>query len=293
MSNKATLEEHMEYAAVHGLTNSELWANHIKYLPKPRLYYSVIKREFKVTFEEFFALARERNPHLKKSKAKKAKIVEAVDPSDPDNTIFIGLDISPNKPAVCLLYRDKIMFFAYPHNFTTMGETNKVGITHSGMRILHDHSKVNYKLRDVEEPSHGKPDVVCDVIMARELAEMIRDDIIKAIKNRPANVAVKIKIEGLKYSGFVNYKTFPYHFAAIEMMSYLGSVDIISPSKVKKTAGVVGTDKHRIITRFKIDGPDCELRDTLRNTDLLKNRGGKNYIKYVDDLVDAYFIAIS
>ena len=197
--------------------------------------------------------------------------------------VLIGFDFSINKPAACVKVGNKYEFYGWPYGLQKK------------LPEIYESAGVYLTVR-TDNKDKG-PDVSSkmryEVRNARYISEVIFSTL-EPYLNRNTYIA----FEGMSYgsSGDVILQLGGYKYMIMDKLSELvplKNMFTYSPITVKKTAGCSkrGTPKSEVIESFISNSHKTQLREALRNErDMFLNKGGKNFIAHLDDLVDSYFV---
>jgi hypothetical protein len=195
---------------------------------------------------------------------------------------LIGFDFSINKPAACVLHKNKYYFISWPYGLKE--EIIKTYIN-AGVEIIG-------RKDDKEKGETLSSKMRYEVENAKYLSNLIAGSLFPYL-----NIDTFIAFEGLSYasSGDVVLQLGGYKYMLMSKLSEvvpLKNMFTYSPITIKSIAGCAkrGMGKTEMINEFIKSGPLCKFRLTLfEKPELFQSIKAKNWIIHLDDLVDAYW----
>lgn len=195
---------------------------------------------------------------------------------------LIGFDFSINKPAAFIYSNGSYSFFGWPYG---MKDKHKQQYHEAGVTII-DRTDTKDKGDNVSSKLRY------EVANSKYLANLIFDSIKDYL-----NEETYIGFEGLSYgsSGDVVLQLGGYKYMLMDKLTErtpLKNMFTYSPITIKKTAGCSkrGMNKKDMIESFINENIDLRFKNSLRKKrDEFMKKGGKNWIDFVDDLVDSYW----
>lgn len=191
---------------------------------------------------------------------------------------IIGIDFSISKPAVCIYSNNEYIFYIWPKDIK---EKNKKLLENAGVNVA---ERSHVMISDLTRSDIVNSDILSHMII-NTLTEYLDENTL-------------ISCEGTSFGsrGNMMISIVVWKHILLHKLSKLIPVENIfsySPITVKSTAGCAkkGSKKFDMINAFIEQGPECKLRNILRENrnDYLK-KNSCNYVDGLDDCIDSYFI---
>jgi hypothetical protein len=189
----------------------------------------------------------------------------------------IAFDFSISKPTCVVFFNNEYKFFMWPKNIT----------------LKHKELYQKYDISVIERQTIEYTDITkYDIVNANNLADLIIDFLMPYLNNETL-----IAFEGSSFAsrGNVTLSLTAWRYFLIYRLMRIIPLDNIytyAPITIKSIAGCAkkGMGKHDMITAFIQNGPECKIREALKETpELFQKKGGKNWIDNIDDIADSYW----
>ena len=191
---------------------------------------------------------------------------------------IFGIDFSVAKPAICVYSNNEYHFYIWPKD---LKEKNKQLLESAGVHVI---GRTHVEIKDLTRS---------DLVNSNILSHMIINSLTEYIDE-----STLVSCEGVSFGsrGNMMISLVVWKYILLHKLYKLIPVEHIysfSPITVKSTANCAkkGSKKFDIINAFIEHGPECKLRNILRENrnDYLK-KNSCNYIDGLDDCIDSYFI---
>lgn len=190
----------------------------------------------------------------------------------------IGIDFSIAKPAACIYKNNEYLFYLWPKDIK---QKNKKLFEEAGVIVI---ERTPVEINDLTR---------FDIVNSNILSHMIINTLTEHIDENTL-----ISCEGTSFAsrGNMMISIVVWKYILLHKLSKLVPIQNIfsySPITIKSTAGCAkkGSKKFDMINAFIEYGPECKLRNILRENkiDYLK-KNSCNYIDGLDDCIDSFFI---